>query len=586
MAGDGDEPQKGRQSDAGERIESGDSEKESPFDSHELLNQFNDVIGKKKEQASSEPGGESSKSTQGASSTEAKAKEQATEQPQTSAMRGVSSDSPNSGAGSDQGNRPEQKQEDGTDKRGPQKVESKPEGTDPGKDENSEQAQKPPDAKEKGAKPDEQLPEMPDLFSQLDSFDTRGLNKNGARPKGDANRASARPKEVSEKPAQPAQPAAPQEATSIVGKPANFDPKNPTVAFVDSFTASGRQNLGRGTDVSHGEFSAAPAEANGFNSFRVQANMEDGRSFADVLENVEKKVASGELPLGQGDVVNISMGNPDLTFEQASKVFGFDINKDNLAQNKDRILEKAKEFSQNEQNGELREIFENIVKSNEAITRLQEKGITVMHAAGNGGAEKFSLEFMNANVQLNSQTDGKPDAFSAAHNLTSPGDGKFKFTRDADLTSSTPIRDQRGVVKVEGANVSFPVTGMGNGLVGNLRQVDTQTIAQATMDKLPETQNLPLPPSLLSASTDAAPGRFSKNAPKQDFSLPSPSGDPLVKFSYTAKTKNANDQIQISDQAPQAGSLASGILVGTSFSNIRKLQEMRPQLMEMKKQKQ
>ena len=55
---------------------------------------------------------------------------------------------------------------------------------------------------------------------------------------------------------------------------------------------------------------------------------------------------------------------------------------------------------------------------------------------------------------------------------------------------------------------------------------------------------------------------------------------------FPAKTKNANDQIQVSDQTPAPGSLASGVILGTSFSNIRKLQEMRPQLMEMKKQKQ
>lgn len=588
MAGDADESQKGTQSDAGDRIEGRDSEKESPFDSHELLRQFNDVVGKKKEPASSEQPGDNSKPAQEAVG-EAKTQNQSGDQ-QAAAARGLSSESQSKDAGDKDNNLAPQKVE-GADKREPAGGESDAnESTEAPRGENkSHQIEQGVDGKDKGtAKPDEQMPEMSDLFSQLDSFDTRGLKKNESRPKGDAasRTPSQRPKDLVDKPAEPVKPAAPQEATSIVGKPANFDPKNPTVAFVDSFTPDDRQNLGRGTDVTHGEFSAGSAEANGFNSFRVQANSGNGNSFAQILENVEKKINTGELPLGKGDVVNISLGNPDLTFEQASQVFGFEINKDNLAQNKDRILEKAKEFAQDQNNGELREIFENIVKSNEAISRLQEKGITVMHAAGNNGPDRFSLEFMNANMQLNSQTDGKPDGFSAAHNLTSPGDGKFKFTREADMTSPTPIRDQRGVVRVEDSNVKFPISGMGNGLVGNLAQVESSNLAQSTIDNLPNPAKLPLPTSVFSSNTDLAPNSFSKSGPKQDFSLRSPSGDPLVKFSYTAKTKNANDQIQVSDQTPAPGSLASGVILGTSFSNIRKLQEMRPQLMEMKKQKQ
>ncbi|MBX9570956.1 MAG: hypothetical protein K2X77_18825 [Candidatus Obscuribacterales bacterium] len=48
MAGDGDEPVRDKPLDPQDRVDAKDSSTESPFDSHGLLNQFKDVVGKGK----------------------------------------------------------------------------------------------------------------------------------------------------------------------------------------------------------------------------------------------------------------------------------------------------------------------------------------------------------------------------------------------------------------------------------------------------------------------------------------------------------------------------------------------------------
>ncbi len=267
-------------------------------------------------------------------------------------------------------------------------------------------------------------------------------------PDPTAERAKTHGKTEQHQKASPPQPqtAGAEPPFSIVGRPASLDPSKPTVAVLDSFNGPTEKVSGLPL-ASHGEIIAKSNEANGFNVFRLETGSSNA-SFGDKLEAIEKKVNSGELPLGKGDAINISLGpadakiHQDLTVKQAGEFFGLPLTPENLAENKDKLLDKVREKAEATDDQGLKGGLNEILRSNGAIKRLQDKGINVIHAAGNEGPETFTIQFMNANTQLGSQKpDGEFDGFSATHSLLQKGaDGVIGVTSQApDAFSKTEI---------------------------------------------------------------------------------------------------------------------------------------------------
>ena len=259
-------------------------------------------------------------------------------------------------------------------------------------------------------------------------------------------------------------------AVTVVGRPEEFNPSLPNLVVFDSFatkdvplTFKEGENASK---ISHGEISAKAAEAQGFqNVFRVErgaleldpdtiqqilfqpdkvaalATLVEGE-LASGIEALEHKVNSGEIPLGKGDAVIMSFGNGlDPTFAEASTRFGVDLTPENLASKRSEFLERLKTISQDPNHPEFR-MAANILRVNDALGRLQEKGIHVIHASGNQGPERFSPGFMNAFSQVKAlRPSGKVWELSADHSLAVvAGQGHFQVHLDPQ-TSDFLIRN-------------------------------------------------------------------------------------------------------------------------------------------------
>lgn len=240
----------------------------------------------------------------------------------------------------------------------------------------------------------------------------------------------------------------------IVGPTDNLDPQKPTVAYLDNFTKDwpaanldGEKN--ENAKISHGEFSAMAAEKNGFNALRLELSTNRAKDidFAKAIDDVGKAIDDGKLPLGKGDVLNISAGNNDPTFAEASKILGFQVTPENLKEMRPKILERLDQLSKDpNQTDKDRERFKRVVDTNAAIDRMQARGIEVMQSAGNEGPGKFSWDFMNAKHQLSAvKPDGTPESFSANHSLSTPTQANFDIHYNKyDMHSAQPLDQQKG----------------------------------------------------------------------------------------------------------------------------------------------
>ncbi len=234
----------------------------------------------------------------------------------------------------------------------------------------------------------------------------------------------------------------------------NKDPQKPTVAFLDNFTKDWPAVTLNGDDneagkISHGEFSASAAEKNGFNALRLELATNGAKDidFAKTIDDVGKAIDDGKLPLGKGDVLNISAGNNDPTFAEASKTLGFEVNAENLKEMRPKILERLDQLSKDpNQSDKDRERFKRVVDTNAAIDRLQSRGVEVMQSAGNEGPNKFSWDFMNAKHQLSGvKEDGTPEKFSANHSLATPTKANVDIHyQKYDMHSPQPLAQQNG----------------------------------------------------------------------------------------------------------------------------------------------
>ncbi|MFN8554505.1 MAG: hypothetical protein U0103_23800 [Candidatus Obscuribacterales bacterium] len=366
-------------------------------------------------------------------------------------------------------------------------------------------------------------------------------------------------------------------------KRSDRDPKAPTVAFLDDFKTKDT-DLGDGTHVPHGEISRAAAEANGFNTIALQNSEKrdpnGDMDFSKRLNEIGKMIDSGQLKLGRGDVLNISLGNNDPTFEQANKFLGFSgdqtITRENLAANKDVILNRMKEISQDPTRSEAdRATAQRVVDTNKAIDDLKARGIEVVHAAGNDKADKFSWDFMNSSTELASvKPSGLPDDFSASHSLTKPGDGvvPIHFVNEANLLSPTPIASQKGNLVIGDTGASFPRTGR------DIFPADTQIFNRENfqlgrpMDKL-KVDPKPLDPSFFDATPIDQRTLSGAIVPTQDLGAPTLPSD---RFTGAVPIPKKFDRVSTDPfrfaEPLRAGEIAvEGVITGTSFANIKYL---------------
>jgi hypothetical protein len=303
----------------------------------------------------------------------------------------------------------------------------------------------------------------------------------------------------------------------LLDDPSKADPNKPTVLFLDDFKneAPGLSNnnkdkslvISQNTEIAvnkvngttengtkketetgftHGDFSARMAEKNGFNAIRAQQTGIDDRNkgltpFAESLNKVADQVDAGQLKMGKGDVVNVSAGNIDLSFDQVNTLLHS--NKDNMVTpenvNKPEvqkdILNRLDANTKNpDENPALKQFSQRLLDTNNAIQRLQDKGIEVIHSGANDGKDTFSLEFMKANKEFAS-TDpatGKLDSFSPEHSNTTPANGVYpiRFQPGTEMGGG-----REGKYTVEGTGVTF-----GGEEFGNLNMQRTVSIADKT----------------------------------------------------------------------------------------------------------
>ncbi|MDQ5965924.1 MAG: hypothetical protein QG625_2079 [Cyanobacteriota bacterium erpe_2018_sw_39hr_WHONDRS-SW48-000098_B_bin.30] len=288
----------------------------------------------------------------------------------------------------------------------------------------------------------------------------------------------------------------------ILSDTSKLDPNKPTVLFLDDFNrapASLRSDpkdkslvISQGAEIAlnevttpqspglkkeeetgftHGEFSARLAEANGFNSVRAQLGTSENKGFVDFsksINSIADQVDAGKLKLGKGDVVNISLGGNDPTFEQVNGILGS--NKDNQItpqnisnpETQKDILDRLSKLSEDPSQKQIvRDFSKIIVDTNKAVQRLQDKGIEVLHAASNDGKDTVSLEFLKANRELASvdPKTNKPDSFAAEHARITPGNGVYpiRFQPGTEMGGG-----REGKYTVEGTGVKFRGEEFGN----------------------------------------------------------------------------------------------------------------------------
>jgi len=294
----------------------------------------------------------------------------------------------------------------------------------------------------------------------------------------------------------------PAEPFEILGDATNLDPNKPTVLFLDQFKSphdaelfsdpkTKKLTIGTRTEIpvnkvsgtteqgtplvsetgfTHGEFSARLAEKNGFNAIRAQQHL-SGDSLTDFsksLNGIADMIDSGKLKLGKGDVINVSLGNGDLTFTQLNALLGSTPDNQITPQNignpdvqKDVLTRLSGVAGDPKVDPVIREWARNSVETNRAIERLQGRGIEIVHSAANTGGDTVSIEFLKANHELSSvnPATGRPDKFTTVHGHTTEANGVLPI-RFQPGTEQGGKRE--GKYTVEGTGVTFRGEEFGN----------------------------------------------------------------------------------------------------------------------------
>lgn len=116
------------------------------------------------------------------------------------------------------------------------------------------------------------------------------------------------------------------------------------------------------------------------------------------------------------------------------------------------IKSKLSDF---ELDARVRHRLSDALQANDYVRKIQRMGVKVIVAAGNNGAERFSLDFLSAHKRLAAlDADGKLTDFSALGN--GAGQGRYRVMyRAPDLFSSSPIATDKGHYWLEGTKVRY-----------------------------------------------------------------------------------------------------------------------------------
>ena len=429
----------------------------------------------------------------------------------------------------------------------------------------------------KAAKPSKEKPAEPKhAGAPAEAAAGKSHDKTTAKP-AEAPKPKSGPADLSsDKPVGKTAPAGAQLSENEIVKKTGDDVKAPTVAFVDEFKKKDI-DLGDGTKVAHGEISRAAAEANKLNTVALQNNgntdSNGDQDFSKTINDVAKKIDAGELKLGRGDALNMSLGNNDPSFEEFNKFLGVPadkaITRDNLTSKKDDIIARLKDIGQDPTRPAAdRVTAQRIVNTNQAIDNIKAKGIEVVHAAGNlkdDGIQRFSPDFMSATDELSSvKPSGRPDSFSASNSLTKGANGVFPVHArdDLDMLSPTPVADQTGSLEIGDTGVKFPRTGnnvfLADNRVFNRENFENgKTLPSLTADQKPFDPSFLSPETALKAGTidpsRAVPGITESNS----LSAPLPKN-----VTHSLPGKPLGQELTPGDVP------AVGYVDGTSFANI------------------
>ncbi len=173
--------------------------------------------------------------------------------------------------------------------------------------------------------------------------------------------------------------------------------------------------------------------------------IEHSPCFYKAAESIRK----GTLPLGKGDVLNVSLGNNvakdifhqsiagtgDPTYKELNdklKPQGLTITPENLEANRDKLVKALETIAKDPHDKKWQAMAQAALDSNAALKKIDAMGVEVLHASGNDGTDHVDLNFLFARHQLASVDPAthKADKFSNANSLTEPGDGIIPIRRE------------------------------------------------------------------------------------------------------------------------------------------------------------
>lgn len=210
-----------------------------------------------------------------------------------------------------------------------------------------------------------------------------------------------------------------------------LDHSRPTVVVFDKFSYPVFNLPPDQGIVSHGRISADAAERNGYNVIRV-AELSAGPllHLELALPELIAFIEDGTVPIGRGDVVNISAVK-SVPFTGAGKLLKLQLTPENLKEMVPLILERLAELQCDvKQPRAVREFARRQVESNQAVARLcaAQHQIEVVAAGGNDGPGWFNIALMTATIQLSARdASGEIAPWSANNSLTTPADGDFEI---------------------------------------------------------------------------------------------------------------------------------------------------------------
>ncbi len=266
-----------------------------------------------------------------------------------------------------------------------------------------------------------------DIYSTNTDATTRAFQRSESN--GDKSGLAEKPK---------ASDAASFKTFTVQGDLDKIDVFKPTVAFLDT----GRTDPIKFDQyqLSHGQVSALAASKNGFNSFILDIDGHHTSSMSQHLYEIDKSIESGKLPLGKGDVLNISVDkngmmplsklNGDLEKEgqeltqflrQQSPPLQLElpVTAENLVKNRPALLKSLEYLAPGH------EAYAEALATNKALDSISKRGVTVLSAAGNEGPDRIDLNNLSVKNQLGSgdKVQECNDPFSTTNSLTEKADG-------------------------------------------------------------------------------------------------------------------------------------------------------------------